>query len=349
MEKPVSSTALESHLYQSLLAEEETISFTFLEGDVDEESLHLAMSRLLASRWNLFFVSQTYTLKLEGERVVYMRPQYLFSGPTLSQKREEIDAHLHQILSGISHATSPLEVVFYLHDYLICQFSYDDTHTTYDLYGMLTTKTGVCQAYALLFSALCESAHIPCEVVLCFSKQHEWNLVNLYGNWYHIDLTWDETELPYLGRVPHRFFLLDDQTLRHRREETREDWKDAYVWDAPHTATDPTFAHLPLDDCAGRTASQNGILYFATTKELFALDPRTLTVTSIFTFPKKDEGYPYVTLALFEETIYFNLSSHLYRISQGGTVSSLGSALPDGVYYYGIGVEENTLVCQTKY
>ncbi len=339
---------LETYVYEGLNQCEEIISFSPLHYSVTEEDLRLAFSRLLASRWDLFFVCQEYTLKKEGDRVLYMRPQYRFVGEELLVAKKHLEGKLNAILAGIPPTFSPLETVFYLHDHIITHFSYDDAHKTYDLYEMLETGKGVCQAYTLLFKALCERVNIPCEVVLCFPKQHEWNLVKLYGNWYHIDLTWDETELPYLNRVPHPFMLLDDQTLRERRQAKSPDWQGDYGWESPHAARDTTFSRLPLNDVNGKTECVGGTLYLATKEQILALDTQTLTTKVVFSYPKKDEGYSFVTLVLYQDSIYFNLSSTLWRIT-GDAVTSLGSPLPDGVYYYGLAVKDNTLLCQTKH
>jgi hypothetical protein len=341
-------TPLTTHLLEGLLTEQETISFTELVTPVTEEDLRLAFSHLLASRWELYFVSQEYTLKKEGERVLYMRPQYLFSKEIRKDAEQTLHGKIDGILSDISPTFTPLEVVFSLHDYLITHFDYDDTHRSYDIYTMLDTGVGVCQAYALLFKALCEKQNIPCEVVLCFDMQHEWNMVKLYGNWYHIDLTWDETELPYLGRVLHRYFLLDDATLRERRGEANPVWKKDYLWDAPHPATDTTFSHMSLPDVYGRTVSKDGSLFFATTNAVMTLDPDTLTLKTLFKYPKKDEGFPFVTLVLYQDAIYFNLGSSLWRIS-GEKATLLGSSLPEGYYYCSISVEDGTLLAQIKH
>ena len=334
-------------MLEGLLREAETISFTQLATPVTENDLRLAFSRLLATKWELYFVSQEYTLKKEGETVLYMRPQYRFLGEARQVAKMVLDGNLNAILSSLSPTWTPLEILFYLHDYLITHFDYDNAHKSYDIYTLLDTGEGVCQAYALLFKALCERVSIPCDVVLCFDMQHEWNMVKLYGNWYHIDLTWDETELPYLGRVLHRFMLLDDATLRARRGEINPDWQQSYTWDAPHSATDATFSNLPFYETYGCTASKDGSLYFATTNEIFALDPQTLTTQSIFSYPKKDEGYPFVTLVLYQDAIYFNLGSSLWRIL-GEKVTPLGSSLPDGYYYYGLAVEDGVLLTQMK-
>ena len=342
-------TALTTHVYEGLLEVRETIDMTHLGFPVSEEDLRRVFSTLLASKADLFFVSQEYTLKKEGEALVYMRPAYRYTGQELLLAKEDYEARLSHILTPITPRWSQLEVVLYLHDYIITHFSYDETHAVHNPYVMLTQGTGVCQAYALLFQALCQRAGVECEVVLCFPKHHEWNQVKLGEDWYHIDLTWDETELPYLGRVPHTYCLVDDATLRARRADARADWQDAYVWDAPHPAEDSTFANLPLDACFGTTSVGTGTLYFATPYEIWAVNVHTLSATPIFTYPQEEQGNPFVTLVTYHEEVYFNLSTRLWRISPSGDITPLGAPLTKaGERYYGIGVVDDTLICQTK-
>ena len=42
---------------------------------------------------------------------------------------------------------------------------------------------------------------------------HAWNLIKIDGEWYHIDVTWDDPTPDLLGRVNHVFFLISDDAI----------------------------------------------------------------------------------------------------------------------------------------
>ncbi|MCI8690382.1 MAG: hypothetical protein HFF87_08740 [Oscillibacter sp.] len=58
----------------------------------------------------------------------------------------------------------------------------------------LAARWGVCQNYAEIFQAMCLQAGIPCELVFgeVPGGSHAWNRVWLWGQWYHIDATFDD-------------------------------------------------------------------------------------------------------------------------------------------------------------
>jgi len=88
------------------------------------------------------------------------------------------------------------------HDYLIESIEYDQTtsqENIYDLYGALINKKSVCEGYAKAFKYLMDSLNIPCTIVVGMAtnsegntENHAWNYVQLNGNWYAIDCTWDD-------------------------------------------------------------------------------------------------------------------------------------------------------------
>ena len=66
---------------------------------------------------------------------------------------------------------------------------YEDS---FNIYGIMCKKVGVCQSYSYVYKALLSEAGIPCiSLVGCCQKTmpHAWNAVKLDGTWYWIDAT----------------------------------------------------------------------------------------------------------------------------------------------------------------
>ena len=103
-----------------------------------------------------------------------------------------------------------------MHDVITSTRAYDYTFSKYTAYENLVNKTSVCQGYAEAFWLLMYKLNIDCKVVASNSLNHAWNIVKVGGNWYHIDLTWDDpstnkADVP--GRSFHTYFLLSDNAI----------------------------------------------------------------------------------------------------------------------------------------
>ena len=97
-------------------------------------------------------------------------------------------------------------------------------------YGMLVEGYGICLGYATSFQLLMDLAGVECITVVgaAFnsSSDHAWNLVELEGEWYAVDPTWDDPigaeELPptMANQVRYEYFNVTSDYLR----ETDHQW-----------------------------------------------------------------------------------------------------------------------------
>ena len=119
----------------------------------------------------------------------------------------------------------------WVHDWLVVNVEYDREKLkehqinlpSYNLvnlslfneYGAIMNKRAVCLGYAYAFKLIVDEfarqtkAKIECELVC--SKDHSWNRVKLNGQWYHVDVTWDDKD--EWGTVDDTFFLVSDSAL----------------------------------------------------------------------------------------------------------------------------------------
>lgn len=85
-----------------------------------------------------------------------------------------------------------------IHDYIIDNSIYDSNRTDNNVieyksdiaYGPLIEGYGICGGYSDAFELFLEDLGIKSYKVS--SDSHVWNAVELYNNWYNIDLTWDD-------------------------------------------------------------------------------------------------------------------------------------------------------------
>ena len=75
-------------------------------------------------------------------------------------------------------------------------------HTsTYDqsAYSVFCGSKTVCAGYSSAFTVLCQASGIDTLILTSNIKnyEHEWNMVKIHGNWYNMDVTWDDVDKLY--------------------------------------------------------------------------------------------------------------------------------------------------------
>ena len=60
----------------------------------------------------------------------------------------------------------------------------------------------------MAYQLLMDMAGVPCEVVT--NDTHAWNVVQIDGEWYHVDTTWDDPTPNREGYVRYNYFLKSD-------------------------------------------------------------------------------------------------------------------------------------------
>ena len=114
---------------------------------------------------------------------------------------------------------SDVDKVMAVHDYLVDNIEYADSHIVRRAYGALIERKAVCQGYAQAFQKILSNLNIEGHTVIGYNIPaepekpvlHEWNRVKLDGKWYYIDLTWDDT--PWVTHRNYKHFLINTPML----------------------------------------------------------------------------------------------------------------------------------------
>lgn len=112
-----------------------------------------------------------------------------------------------------------------IRDWIVDNISYDYTYSNYYTYEALTKKTVVCNGYAELFYDMAKRAGLHVIKVIGLAnnsisiEDHAWNMIEIDGIWYHVDLTWDDA-WPF-----HYYNLTDEQIATDH--EIKSDWPKA--------------------------------------------------------------------------------------------------------------------------
>lgn len=201
-----------------------------------------AVGRLMCSvfyRYGELFVLDTtrgWPYTVLGGTVGEFMPAYRadLDAESYAQAMDFYDQALQAIVDQIPQGFSEAEKVLFVHDYLAANYEYDHDHAIYDAYGFLREGKGVCQAYTLTFSALMDRLGIPVSYVESTCLNHVWNVVELDGTWYHVDVTWDDPTINHadvLGGAAHNYFLISDTSNEALRRAYAEENRLEYAND----------------------------------------------------------------------------------------------------------------------
>ena len=123
---------------------------------------------------------------------------------TYSNIYPEDIALARSILSSIiTNGMSDLDKIKAVHDYLVKNTTYyygyyDRADYHNHLKNILSNKIAVCQGYAVAFYVFMKELGIPCTLLTGTAnngsgmENHAWNAVKINGEWYFVDVTWDD-------------------------------------------------------------------------------------------------------------------------------------------------------------
>ena len=151
--------------------------------------------------------------------------------PAGEEEAVEEEKIVREILgSTINTSMSEFEKELALHDYLIyhCRYGTEnrDDPQYHSAYGALVNHVAVCEGYAYALELLLNCSGINCRYIhgttVGSDSGHAWNLVEIGGDWYHIDSTWDDPVTDSnleIGQERHTYFNIPDDYIHGLRHE----------------------------------------------------------------------------------------------------------------------------------
>ena len=191
---------------------------------IKPEELSSFLGRILKDDPYLFFVNTqlSYSYK-SGGHVLALKPTYIFEGEAAFLAWDECRARVREIASEAKKYISHYRKAEFLHDYICTNFEYDESLANDSIYSFLKSGRGTCQAYTQLYMAVLRECGIASHFVASDTIEHMWNYVKIDGEWYHADLTWDDSAA-LDGVVSRRHFLCSDRIATSRGHR---DWYSA--------------------------------------------------------------------------------------------------------------------------
>ena len=131
---------------------------------------------------------------------------------------------------------SEYEIVKEVNDYLCDRVEYPDAEPyeeiTHTAYGALRNGSAVCDGYSCAAKLILNKLSVKCDIVIGVCTNgggHAWNLVQVDGNWYQLDITWNDGSYSRSD-----YFLVTDDYMKASR-----------TWDESEYPATPTTPYGP--------------------------------------------------------------------------------------------------------
>ena len=133
---------------------------------------------------------------------------------------------------SFDESTTDYEKIAAIYDYVCANVKYDTVHIKHPTatlrstaYSALLWHTATCQGYSVLLYRMLRMAGINARIVTGRTENdafHAWNIVELNGQYYQLDATWDAGKEEYScflkGTEDFPGHMMDDSFLKDSRE-----------------------------------------------------------------------------------------------------------------------------------
>ena len=230
-------TAKEKDIYSQLYEELSKGSQKFeckVKG-VSADQLTKAIDAVLNDHAELFWIDNQYEFTYDSdggiiEDVTFDFFDFASTPEKLRDAKAAFEKAADNILDGARSQPFMVERERAIHDYICKNTTYDESAPyNQSAYSVIVLHRSVCAGYSRAFQYLMNRAGLTCYYVPGTTTDssiagedgaHAWNIVYLDGEYYNIDVLWDDTASETYGEDVYPFFNLSDSAfLYHARVE----------------------------------------------------------------------------------------------------------------------------------
>lgn len=162
--------------------------------------------------------------------------KYSKDSETIKRHKSELEKKVEAVLKEIiKPGMTPYQKEIAIHDYLInnCEYDYEGFESnkikdeSFTAYGALCLGIAVCEGYAEAADIMLNRSGVESRIISGKSRGygHAWNLVKIEGEYYHLDITWDDTaQLSSDGKQRYYYFNLSDEDIKKDHEWVKADY-----------------------------------------------------------------------------------------------------------------------------
>jgi len=148
------------------------------------------------------FYSVTFSYRYYADSsMVEMIPKYLFPKDKIKEHRQAMEARVAKLARQAEKLDEKGKELF-IHDFIVENVKYDKLKKEYshEIIGALGNGVAVCEGIAKAVKILCDELKLWCIIALSEANpdkgikyRHAWNVIRIDGQYYHLDVTFDNS------------------------------------------------------------------------------------------------------------------------------------------------------------
>ncbi len=316
-------------------------------------------------RPEMFYVTTVgYEYNAEGYATrIYV--EYYMNQNEINSDFTVIENAVNKYLKGINSKWNDLEKIIYTNNYVcsLVQYNYDayynevnatdDTKINYRVHklnGGLVDNSPVCDGYSRTLNYLLSKVNIESSIVTSYDMCHAWSMVKLNNNYYHLDVTWNDSD--NYGKNSYEYFLISNEEIENRKHYNYYVWElaDDNSYDNHDMVWNKTVNYLTynngywyyLDNYSGNINTNSPVTEIKLNK--FDIKNNKLISTKNIDIESfVDEIYFAPGLTQKDNLLYFSTNTKFYCMSTDGTSIRMvyNPKLKDNQYLYSIEYKDN--------
>ena len=188
---------------------EESIQIT--QSGLTQDDASLIYNTLFAEHPTWFYMSLSYSTMVSNEtkEVKAIKPKYGMTREEWLSKLNEVNAVVDPLVKQINaSAKTDYEKELAAHDWLVRNVVYRNdpslsgSRSYQTVYGAFVEKQANCMGYSSAMLYLMRRLGISATIVQGIgydpdgsSEAHEWNMIKIDGQWWHVDACWDDPQM----------------------------------------------------------------------------------------------------------------------------------------------------------
>ena len=185
-------------IYRQIYANAQALNDSFAPVEkVNVDQLKHVFEAVYNDHPELFWLETSYSCKhrADGE-CVEITLQYNRTAQNLAQAKDEFERAAKAILDKAREKSTDEDKELSVHNSLIEKADYAASSAmNQSAYSALVNGDTVCAGYARAFQYLMQQLGIPCYYCTGYSGEaHAWNIAQIDGEYYNVDVTWDDTD-----------------------------------------------------------------------------------------------------------------------------------------------------------
>lgn len=198
-----------TEIYSGFLNFRDAIDVEFMELAPGNVERYLTL--VLKNNPELFFVGPGITYNLNSNGFVSkIYPKYSYTKDAYKSALEFCENEIQKIIFLLDDKMNHYDIALFVHDYLCAHFEYDTSGVGDNMHDFLRNGKGNCQGYTFTYTYILRKCGLNVSFAASDKLMHIWNIIELDGEWFHVDVTWDDPLPNINGAAMHKYFLFSD-------------------------------------------------------------------------------------------------------------------------------------------